>query len=241
MKRTWKLCTLLGIPVKIHVSILLTFAMIAYVVFVEKLRLSEAVGFSAYVICLFACVLMHEYGHALMARRYGIGTQDIILTPIGGIARLRGLPTKPGQEIMVAIAGPLVNLVILLLIVLVFQVLGIGILQPDQVEYEIFTYGIGFMHMIFVMNLVLFAFNLIPAFPMDGGRILRALLAYKLSQERATFIALIVGRGFAIAFVVLGLYNKAWILALIGGFIFIAAGMEYGAIKRRAASEKKLA
>ncbi len=232
MKKVWHLGTFLGVPIKIHPSIVLMLVPVAIVSYQESLTQGETLAFSAYLACLFLCVLLHEYGHVLMARYYGIKTKDIILSPIGGIARLRGFPDKPGQEIMVAIAGPLVNVAIVLLILLVFKILGIGILQLDQIDFSIFTNGIGFLHMIMMMNGLLCLFNLIPAFPMDGGRIFRALLSYRWPKIKATFIAMLVGRVFAIAFMLLGLYNQKIVLIAVGLFVFVAAGMEYSALKR---------
>ncbi len=233
MRKIFHLGSWLGIPIKMHSSIVLTLGLLAYVIIVESLTTAQALGFAAYMTCLFICVLLHEYGHALMARRYGISTQDIILTPIGGIARLNGFPNKPALEIMVAIAGPLVNVVILLVVVGVLKLLGAGIPNPELVDYSIFTHPIGFLYMIMVMNGLLFLFNLIPAFPMDGGRIFRALLSFWFSKEKATFAASIVGRGFAIAFVAIGVYNKILVLVGVGIFVFFAAGMEYKALHRR--------
>ncbi len=234
MKKFFYLGSWLGIPIKMHISFALTFGLLAYVVFVESLTTTQAFGFAAYMACLFLCVLLHEYGHALMARRFGIGTQDIILTPIGGVARLNGFPEKPAFEILVAIAGPLVNIVIVLMVIAVLHLLGAGIPNPDLIDYSIFTNPIGFLFMIMLMNCTLFLFNLIPAFPMDGGRIFRALLSFWIPKERATFVASVVGRIFAVAFVALGVYHKILVLVGVGIFVFIAAGMEYKAIQRRA-------
>lgn len=228
----------LGVPIKIHYSIVLTFGLVAYVAIENDLSTAQTLGFGAYFLCLFICVLLHEYGHILMARHYGIETQDIILSPIGGIARLKGFPNKPGQEIIIALAGPLVNVIIVLMIRVIFWLLGVGRINPDIIDYSIFSNPIGFLHMVMVMNGFLCLFNLIPAFPMDGGRVFRGLLSYKMSKEKATYVASIVGRVFAVAFIALGIYNKMWVLVLIGVFVFFAAGIEYAAIKR---AKQKLA
>ena len=174
------------------------------------------------VIAIFACVVLHELGHALAARRYGISTPDITLLPIGGLARLSRMPEKPAEEVVIAIAGPLVNVVIAGVLFLLGADLS---LDPERIV----TYGDAFISQLVVINLYLFAFNLIPAFPMDGGRVLRALLAFRLGRGRATRIAARVGQGLAIVFALLGLVWGNVLLMLIAGFVFLAAGSESGA------------
>ncbi len=185
----------------------------------------QSVGFITYVLLLFVCVVFHEYGHALTARKYGVVTRDIILSPIGGVARLESMPEKPKQEFFIAIAGPLVNVVIagILGLILFFTT---GRVLPDVNEFR-FDDPIEFVRYIAWMNLALFMFNLIPAFPMDGGRILRSLLAAKLGKVRATKIAMRIGRVLAIGFIIFGIFNQQLVLALIGLFIFMMAGQEY--------------
>ena len=237
MNQVWKVGTLFSIPVKVHSSIILVFGVVAYVCYEYNLSQEEIIGFSAYIICVFICVLLHEYGHILMARYYGIETKDIILSAVGGLARLKGTIKKPNQELMISLAGPLVNVVLAFAILIAFKILGIGWLQVE-VDYNIFANTIGFIHMLMIMNAFLCLFNLIPAFPMDGGRILRALLSYKMPVLKATYIAMIVGRIFALAFIILGVYNGILTLILVGLVVYILAGVEYGALKK---STKKLA
>ena len=200
---------------------------------------------------LFGCVLLHEYGHALTARRYGVQTQDIILTPIGGIARLERMPEKPIQEFLVAIAGPLVNVVLAIALFflgkLIFQgdrwtlfnwILEQNLMFSEEDTTDLFeetgiqSSGLLFyMPVLVVTNIALVVFNLIPAFPMDGGRIFRALLAMRVGRVRATQIAAWLGQGIAVLFVVLGLWMGAFTLALIGLFVFTTARSENAMVR----------
>jgi len=171
-----------------------------------------------------------------MARRYGIRTIDIILSPIGGLARMERLPSEPKKELMVAFAGPLVNLVIALLIYLLLRFIGIRELNPDPDVNDIMTmitHPIGYLALFALLNVVLFGFNLVPAFPMDGGRILRALLSLFFTRKLATRIAMIVGQALAIGFVIFGTLNEIWSLVLIGPVIFLMARREYAVVAAR--------
>lgn len=182
---------------------------------------------------LFLSILMHEFGHALVARRYGVETKDIILLPIGGLARLNKLPEKPFQEFVVAIAGPLVNFLIALFLfpylyfVMVPGVEGRGVPTPETIMSDYFY----FIPFIFAMNIGLAVFNLLPAFPMDGGRILRALLATWLGKLQATRIAMITGQAIAIGMAVFGLTGYNYFYIIIAIFIFFAALKEFRWVK----------
>ena len=170
------------------------------------------------LLCFFACVLLHEYGHAMAARCFGITTQDIIITPIGGLARLVGMSRHhPGQEFLIALAGPLVNLVLGALFLVYLLATGQS-LEPPGVS--------AFPQILFWANLALFLFNLIPAFPMDGGRILRSFLAIFMSHRWATLVAGNLGRVLAILLVVTGFYWGEFPFILIGLFVFFAATSE---------------
>jgi Zn-dependent protease len=195
------------------------------------------------ILMLFVCVLMHEYGHALMARRFGVGTQDIILSPIGGIARLNKLPEKPLQEFLVAIAGPAVNLVIVLLLSPLYYGV-ISAADRSNLLNSIFNASgnyfapdlslSGFLIVgLFWLNIILAIFNMLPAFPMDGGRVLRALLSLKLDRTKATLYAARIGQLFAIAFAAIGLFSQPmnFLYVFIGVFIFLTAGNEYRMVK----------
>ena len=221
----FKIGTFWQIPVKIHWSFGLLLLFVLYTAFTNGLKMWQSIGFVFYVLLLFLCVVFHEYGHALTARRYGVITRDILLSPIGGVARLESMPDKPKQEFFIAIAGPIVNIIIatILGLILFFTT---GQIFPDVNDFR-FDDPAEFVRYIAWMNLALFMFNLIPAFPMDGGRILRALLAAKLGKVRATHIAMRIGRILAIGFVIFGIFNQQLILAMIGLFIFMMAGQEY--------------
>jgi Zn-dependent protease len=189
---------------------------------------------------LFTCVVLHEYGHALAARRYGIETVDIILTPIGGIARLKSIPQKPAHELVIAIAGPLVNLVIIILatIFLVFVL--------DETDLSAFSENFsldsikGLVFYLLLINGMLFSFNLIPAFPMDGGRVLRSLLSFRLNKLRATAIATIIGRIIAVAFVIISLIFSNFSLGIIGVFVYLMAQQEHANVKQQYRIENSL-
>jgi Zn-dependent protease/predicted transcriptional regulator len=183
--------------------------------------------FSAYVFALFLCVVLHEYGHAFAAKKYGVRTRDIILSPIGGVARLEQLPEKPKHEMIIAFAGPAVNVIIAVIVGLIsLFVLDGSILESD---FDILRIkGLNeFLVFLLALNVMLFVFNLVPAFPMDGGRVLRSGLAMKMGRVKATRIASMVGRVLAIGFVIFGLYNNMFVLAFIGIFIFTSATAEY--------------
>lgn len=186
----------------------------------------ETIWSGILVFMLFVCVILHEYGHALTAARYGIPTRDIFILPIGGLARLEYLPHSPTKEIVIAIAGPLVNLVIasLLALYLYFsgEVWNWGSLQSVQGIMSLH----GLIFGLFLVNATLFVFNLVPAFPMDGGRILRATLSYKLGRKRATIFASYIAQFMAMGFFLYGANNEMMTLALIGVFIFFTARWE---------------
>ena len=224
-----------GIPVFIHWTFSFMILFVTYVAILEGLTMKQVIAFSLYLACMFLCVVLNEYGHALMARRFGISTHDILITPIGGLARLEGLPFDPKGELYIALAGPVVNLVIAALLFSGFYLSGIGFLWPDLEEIdlmELITNPIGFVHMLLIVNIVLFVFNLVPAFPMDGGRVVRALLSYKMTRERATFYAAILGKILSIGFLVFATYNKMPSLFFISIFIFVMAGREYRMVKK---------
>lgn len=181
----------------------------------------EVVEGVAFLFALFACIVLHELGHALTARRYHINTGSINLLPIGGVALLEGMPEKPGQELAVAIAGPLVNVAIAGVLFAVISSTG-GF--PAQWE-EAMLGKDAFLLNLYVVNLFLALFNLIPAFPMDGGRIFRALLSFRFPRAKATRMAGNLGQVLAILFVVLGFFVNP-MLIFIGLFIFLGAGAE---------------
>jgi Zn-dependent protease/predicted transcriptional regulator len=172
------------------------------------------------MVALFACVVLHEFGHALTARRFGIKTRDITLLPIGGVARLERIPDNPVHELWVALAGPAVNVVISA-VLLVWLLLS-RTLQPLS---ALSVTGGPFLERLLLVNVVLVGFNLIPAFPMDGGRVLRALLAMRLEYTRATQVAATIGQGLALVLGFIGLFANPMLL-FTALFVWIGAAQE---------------
>jgi Zn-dependent protease/CBS domain-containing protein len=208
-----------GIGVYLHVTFLLLLGFIATGQWLADPD-SVLTGVGLYV-AVFGCVLLHEFGHALTARRFGIQTKDITLLPIGGVARLERLPEKPWHEFLVTIAGPAVNLVIALLL-LPFVLLQGGFKGPVT-----FPPSEGpFIETLLLLNLWLVAFNLLPAFPMDGGRVLRSLLSMKLGNMRATAIAAKTGQVMAVLFVMAGVLLPQVFLIVIAFFVWSGAAQE---------------
>lgn len=219
MKWSLNLGKISGIQVYIHWTFLILLGWI--VVNVGGEGINETLWSTAFILSIFVCVFLHELGHAMAARRYGIGTRDITMLPIGGLARLESMPDNPKQEFVVAIAGPLVNVVLGGLLAAAIYVLNREI-TPMALSNIGFS---NFFNNLFWANVVLAAFNMIPAFPMDGGRVLRALLSFKLERTTATRIAASIGQLLAIGFVFFGLFHNP-VLIFIGIFIFLGAQAE---------------
>jgi Zn-dependent protease len=211
MQVSWKLGRVAGIDVFVHPTFLL--------ILLFPGVLAGGLVTLMLVLSVFGCVLLHEFGHALMARRFGIETEDITLYPIGGVARLRRLPRAPGAELLIALAGPAVNFAI------VGALLLLGVLGVDQLMSDPM---LAFLEQLLFVNLGLGLFNLIPAFPMDGGRVLRALLSGWLGRVQATSIAAAIGRMLAIAFGLsaLLLTHNLMHVALAAFIYFAARGEE---------------
>lgn len=229
MNWSFKLGRFLGIDVFVHFTFVLLLGFIGIAHWVVGQSVASALSGLLFFVCLFACVLLHEYGHALMARRFGIGTQDITLLPIGGVARLERMPDKPVQELWVALAGPAVNVVIAGLLAIWLSVTGtwqplnsLGIAEGNLLER------------ILVANVFLVLFNMLPAFPMDGGRVVRALLAMRLEYSHATRIAANLGKGMAVLFALFGLVGNPMLL-LIALFIWVGASQEAAATQFKSA------
>lgn len=222
MKYSLMLGNVFGIKVQIHWTFLILLSWIIISNWQSGSGVEQTVWSVLFILTLFLCVTLHEFGHALAAKRFGIKTKDITLLPIGGLARLESIPEKPKEELIVAIAGPLVNIVIVsLLYPLVHLTTDIttSIKQLTAISSENFLFNLMFI------NLWLAVFNLIPAFPMDGGRVLRALLSFKMERHKATYVAARVGQIFAIGFVLLGLYSNPFLI-IIGLFIAFGAQAE---------------
>lgn len=227
MKWSFKLTRLWGIDVYIHYTFLLLLGFVGLQSGLERGNWSAALGGMAFFLSLFLCVLLHEYGHAMAARRYGIGTHDITLLPIGGVARLERMPENPAHELVIAIAGPLVNVVIAGGLALGMVISGTAWGSLRDLE------SVSYFQRLIVINLSLVVFNLLPAFPMDGGRVLRAVLAMSLDPLRATRIAANIGRTMAVLFVALAFYTRSPILGLIAVFVWLGAGAEAAATEAR--------
>jgi Zn-dependent protease len=211
MRWSWKLGRFAGVDTYVHASFLLLVGWAAWAAWSGAgTGLAVVLGL-LFLGGVFGSVLLHEFGHALAARRYGIGTRSITLLPIGGLAQLEGEPRTPKQELVIALAGPAVNFAIAAVLFVFAGVAGLP------------TWGL--LGSLMVANLSLGVFNLIPAFPMDGGRALRALVATRLGGPRATEIAVRVGKVAAIAFGIIGLFTN-WMLVLIAMFVWFAAGAE---------------
>lgn len=213
-----------GIGVFIHWTFLLLPAYIAYSGWQDGMVIAEILKEVGLVLIVFFCVLLHEFGHSLTALRYGVRTKNIVLLPIGGVASLERMPEEPRKEFWITLAGPMVNLVIAILAFGVIAITGVTESVSDLLLGA--TEWTNVLMFIFGMNVFLFLFNLIPAFPMDGGRLLRSLLSMRMPRPKATMIAGRIGQFMSIVFVVAAIYMEAPFLGLIGVFIFMAAGAE---------------
>lgn len=224
MAWSWKIGRLAGIQLYMHWTFLLLIAFVGYLYFSRGATLGAALLGIAFVLALFGCVVLHELGHALMARRFGVPTRDITLLPIGGMARMQRIPEHPTQELLVAIAGPAVNVVIAAILAVILGLMG----QLREAGYTgLLEIGRGnFLANLMWVNLILVVFNMLPAFPMDGGRVLRATLAYFLPYATATTIAATAGQAMAVLFGFVGLIGGSPILLFIALFVFLGASAE---------------
>lgn len=229
MKWSWKIGSYAGIGVYMHATFLLVIGWVVWTHWSAGQSLAMTLNGLLFVFALFGCVLLHEFGHALTAKKYGIKTRDITLLPIGGVARLERMPEDPKQELWVALAGPAVNVVIALALLLWLQITA----AFEPVESLTVTGG-SFAERLLLVNVSLVLFNLLPAFPMDGGRVLRALLATRKDYARATQIAASIGQGMALVFGFLGLFYNPFLL-FIAHFVWIGAGQEADAVQMKSA------
>src|SRR5215211_4095028 len=222
MGGAFKIGRLSGIGVRVHWTFFLLLAFFAFLGYQASGSPVGALTAIAFIVALFMCVLLHEFGHSLVAQRLGIEIHSITLLPIGGVSNLESLPEKPSDEVKITLAGPLVNVVL----APIFFGLGLLLGAEPRMPTDLFT-GIGSVGQFFFylgyLNIILALFNLIPAFPLDGGSILRGLLSTRLGALRATEIASRVGQLFAAAFFLIGLLGGNFLLALIAVFIFFGA------------------
>jgi Zn-dependent protease/predicted transcriptional regulator len=236
MRWSWRLARIAGIDVRVHATFLLLLAWVGLETF-RRDGVQSALGALGFVALVFGVVVLHEYGHALAARRYGIGTRDITLLPIGGVARLERMPRDPRQELVVALAGPAVNVVLALLLWGFLAATGgvetIDALAPTDDRFFSRTLAAQLLR----VNVWLAGFNLVPAFPMDGGRVLRALLAMRSGDHAtATAHAARVGRFLALVGAVVGLlWLQSPMLVLVALFVWLSAAGEASAVQEQSA------
>lgn len=240
VKWSYRIANISGIEVRIHATFLLLLAFYGATSYSSG-GTGEALMSVTFILLLFFCVLLHEFGHAFAARAFGIRTPDITLLPIGGVARLERMPSKPWQELIIAVAGPAVNVVIVILLALAFR----GIPMPSDLETANPTREL--MVGVFFVNITLVIFNMIPAFPMDGGRVLRSLLAMRLPHATATLVAARVGQGIAVLFAlsavspwkipILSMFVSSGnpMLLFIAAFVFMGAQQELAYARMRGA------
>ncbi len=227
MKWSWKIAEVAGIGIFVHWTFLLLLVWIVAMHVIHGSTLAAALHGIGLILAVFACVVFHELGHALAARRFDIPTRDITLLPIGGVARLERIPEKPEQELWVALAGPVVNVAIAACLFAALTTLSqlsaiVTALWPERVM----SVGGDFFGQLLFINIALALFNLLPAFPMDGGRVLRALLALRFDYVRATDIAASLGQIMAILFGLLGILSSNFILLFIALFVYVGAQQE---------------
>lgn len=218
------IATIAGIDIFIHWSFLILLAFIAVSNWMRSGSLTQVLWSLAFIAVLFICVVLHELGHSLAARRYGINTSSITLLPIGGVASLEKIPEEPRQEMVVAFAGPLVNVVIAAIL---FAILSMGGQLVDLNADDLAQIsGSNFLVLLLMVNIMLVVFNLLPAFPMDGGRVFRAGLSFFMDRVKATQIAATAGKIVAVGFIILGLFQNPFLI-LIGVFVIFGAHTEY--------------
>lgn len=231
MKWSLKLARIAGIDVFVHWTFAILIVWLIGIHVAQGSTVTIALRGIGFVLAIFGCVVLHEFGHALMARRFGIRTQDITLLPIGGVARLERMPEDPRQELLVAVAGPAVNIVIAIGLFAVLYFTS-GMQAIDNVGFE----GIGLIEQLMYVNIFLVVFNMLPAFPMDGGRVLRAILALRMDYSRATQTAASVGQIMAIIFGLLGLFFNPFLI-FIALFVYVGAQQEAQMVQMRSLTQ----
>jgi Zn-dependent protease/CBS domain-containing protein len=229
MSWSWRLGSVVGIPVRVHATFWLLLLWIAISHVLQGHGAATILAGLALILSIFACVVLHELSHALVARRYGIRTRDITLLPIGGVANLEKMPEKPSQELLVALAGPAMSLAI------AGGLFGTLTLMNAPTGLEnLHLVGGPFLTKLMWFNVMLAAFNLLPAFPMDGGRVLRATLAMRMSRGRATHIAARIGQGMAVLLGIWGFFFNPMLL-IIAAFVWLGAKGEASLVQLHSA------
>lgn len=231
MGSAFKIGRAFGIDVKVHWTFFLLVIFFGFFSYTQSQSITAALVTGGLILALFFCVLLHEYGHSITAQKLGIEIQDITLLPIGGVARMKSMPEKPWDEVKIALAGPLVNVVLAPVFLGLALALG-GFANGVPNLFTGVTSVGGFFAYLAIINIVLAVFNMIPAFPMDGGRVLRGLLATRLGPVRATDISSTIGQIAALGFFLLGLFTNP-LLALVAVFIFFGASGESQMVRQR--------
>ena len=227
MKWSIRIGSAFGIPVYMHLTFLLLLAWVGWSHWMQSKSLDATLVGVLFIVAIFGCVVLHEFGHALMARRFGITTRDVTLLPIGGVARLERMPDDPKQELWVALAGPAVNVVIAAGLFVWLN--AAGLLEPVD---GLSVTGGSFFGRLLAVNIFLVLFNMIPAFPMDGGRVLRSFLAMRMEYTRATHIAASVGQAAAFVFGLVGLFYNPFLI-FIAFFVWIGAAQESSMVQMK--------
>src|SRR5688500_3061374 len=230
MKWVYTIGRIKGTEIKVHLTFVLFlvwWAMMGY----QEAGVSGAISAALLLLALFACILLHEFGHILMARRFGVRTPDVILLPIGGVARLERIPDEPKQELLIALAGPAVTAALAVIFYVLLRLTG-GDAGVDELNPIA-----PFLNQLLVTNVWLLLFNMIPAFPMDGGRVLRALLASRMGMVRGTRVAATLGQTLALAGGHYGITAQRPFLVLIAFFVFLGASAEAEVVETRAAGD----
>jgi len=212
-----------------HATFLILLVWLGISYYLRRQRMADVINGLTLIVALFAIVILHQLGHALTARRFGIRTRDITLLPIGGVARLERMPDDPKQELLVALAGPAVNVVLAGLLLFVMVPTGAALTVPDSR-----LTGGNFLSNLMWINVVLATFNMVPAFPMDGGRVLRALLAMRMDYVHATQRAASVGQALALVFGLVGLFYNPF-LVFIALFVWMGAAAESSMVQMKSA------
>lgn len=241
MHTSIRIATIWGIPIRLHWTFVLVLGWLVYLGIPDwqYFRGQRAVWMFVSVFAVFLCILLHELGHAFMAKRYGVQTLQIMLSPIGGQAILERMPKQPRKELLVALAGPIVNLLLAIgALPFLYWIPAEKLARLPQFFSN--PYGNTFLRLdlderfiigFVLLNFLVALFNLIPAFPLDGGRILRALLSMRMNKLGATRIATFLGQGFAALIVLFSVSQYNWLMGVIGLFIFVSASMEYRYVK----------
>jgi Zn-dependent protease len=231
MRWSYKVATIAGTEIKVHVTFVLFILWVAFSSFTVQGAVA-AFQVTLFFLALFVCIVLHEFGHILMARHYGVRTPDVILLPIGGVARLERIPDQPKQEFLIALAGPLVTLAIAIFLYILVLLTGDQPSLSDPVVARS-----SFLVRLMAVNVYLLLFNLVPAFPMDGGRLLRAFLASRMGLVQATRVAATLGQTLAVIGGLYGITRSAPILALVAFFVFVGANAEAAAVETRVAGQ----